>query len=138
MCFSKALHHAIAGVETHHCRSLRPESQASMSQDPKPIYSDDWDEISLACREKANWQCEQCNIAEGTWRLGKTFSRPYRISLQVAHLNHDTMDNREENLRVLCQACHLKYDGPQHGKHGKATKHRKKRERKLAAVQLYM
>lgn len=42
-------------------------------------------------------------------RLGFT-----RIVLTVAHLNHIKSDCREENLKALCQACHLKLDLPQH------------------------
>lgn len=38
-------------------------------------------------------------------RRGKT-----TVVLTVAHLNQDPRDNRRENLKALCQACHLRYD----------------------------
>jgi 5-methylcytosine-specific restriction endonuclease McrA len=37
-----------------------------------------------------------------------------KIVLTVAHLNHDITDNRPENLRALCQRCHLTHDKEQH------------------------
>lgn len=33
-----------------------------------------------------------------------------RVILTVAHLNHREDDNRPENLRALCQRCHLTHD----------------------------
>ncbi len=35
-----------------------------------------------------------------------------KIVLTIAHLNHDVTDNREENLKALCQRCHLNHDRP--------------------------
>jgi hypothetical protein len=32
------------------------------------------------------------------------------VVLTIAHLNHDTTDNRPENLRAWCQRCHNNYD----------------------------
>ena len=32
------------------------------------------------------------------------------IVLTVAHLNHNINDNRDENLRALCQRCHNRHD----------------------------
>ncbi|MDX1934776.1 MAG: hypothetical protein SFU56_19435 [Capsulimonadales bacterium] len=34
------------------------------------------------------------------------------VMLTIAHLNHDTADNRDENLKALCQQCHNRYDIP--------------------------
>lgn len=33
-----------------------------------------------------------------------------RVWLQVAHLNHNTFDNRPANLAAFCQRCHNVYD----------------------------
>jgi len=35
-----------------------------------------------------------------------------KIQLTISHTNHLTIDNRPENLRALCQKCHLKHDQP--------------------------
>jgi len=44
------------------------------------------------------------------------------IVLTVAHLNHDVTDNRPENLKALCQKCHLTLDAEQH----RQTRHNNK------------
>jgi len=36
--------------------------------------------------------------------------RTIRVVLTIAHLNHVAGDDRDENLRALCQWCHLNYD----------------------------
>jgi len=52
------------------------------------------------------------------------------IVLTIAHLNHDTTDNRDENLSALCQRCHLSHDKYLH-----ATNARETRRKKQLAVQ---
>lgn len=37
-------------------------------------------------------------------------ARTVRIVLTIAHLNHVAGDDRDENLKALCQWCHLNYD----------------------------
>lgn len=59
----------------------------------------------------------------GTWR--DVGSRPLKhkptgiqrivsIVLTIAHLNHVSGDDRDENLKALCQWCHLNYDKLHH------------------------
>ena len=45
-------------------------------------------------------------------RMGKV--RTIRVVLTCAHLNHNPSDNSDENLRFLCQWCHLNYDMDHH------------------------
>lgn len=40
--------------------------------------------------------------------------RAIRAQLGVAHLNHKPGDDRDENLKALCNWCHLHYDQLQH------------------------
>lgn len=122
---------------------IRPEN--------KDRYPDDWKEISLRIREEAGQLCEWCQkpnrelvtVASGgrwydatcyMWRgsdgdllsenpkLHET--RDIKVVLTVAHLNHTPEDNRRENLKALCQACHLAYDAP----HKAAERRRRKEE----------
>ncbi len=94
-------------------------------------YSPDWPEISLAARIRAGWRCEWCGVAQGaTTRSGG------RVVLTVAHLNHHPQDNRPENLRALCQACHLSYDARVHAEHAAATRARKRADAARTAGQL--
>lgn len=41
-------------------------------------------------------------------------SRNIRVVLTIAHLNHVAGDDRDENLKALCQWCHLHYDADHH------------------------
>jgi hypothetical protein len=88
-------------------------------------------------------RCEQCKVPdrtgvyrgpEGLWRLtdsGKMWHRNNghpttyapvwslvgpitKTVLTVAHLNHTPGDDRDENLKALCQWCHLNYDKLHH------------------------
>ncbi|WP_276483590.1 HNH endonuclease [Paraflavitalea pollutisoli] len=54
------------------------------------------------------------------------------IVLTIAHLNHDTTDNRDENLAALCQRCHLNYDKELHQVNARTT-----REKKLGILKLF-
>ena len=57
-----------------------------------------------------------------------------RVILTVAHLDHDTTNNARENLRALCQRCHLRYDAQLHAMHAAQTR----RRRQVEAGQLEM
>lgn len=57
-------------------------------------------------------------------RVGKI--RVIQIVLTIAHLNHTPEDNRDENLKALCQRCHLNYDAKHHAKNAAATRRAKK------------
>lgn len=98
-------------------------------------YGDNWEKISRTIRRIANQRCEWCGIANG---IPLPSGRKGKVVLTVAHLGtpfankagdrHDKHDVRRENLACLCQACHLRYDLPDHLQHAKETRQRKKRE----------
>jgi CTP synthase (UTP-ammonia lyase) len=60
--------------------------------------------------EKAKNHCEWCN-AENYEIHPETGSK---VVLTVAHLDHDKQNNDEDNLRALCQRCHLNHDREHH------------------------
>jgi hypothetical protein len=52
----------------------------------------------------------------GTLLYGTQWKRVRRVRIvcTVAHLNHVSGDDRDENLKFLCQWCHLNYDKLHH------------------------
>jgi 5-methylcytosine-specific restriction endonuclease McrA len=54
-----------------------------------------------------------------------------RIVLTVAHLDHDPTNNADENLKALCQRCHLSHDREQHTANARATRRSRKASREL-------
>lgn len=94
-------------------------------------YHPDWkDKIRPAILKRDNYRCRECGVPNkiyvvrmenGDWveaddlvkteakRVGQKITR---IILTVAHLNHIVFDNREENLKSLCQLHHLRHDAP--------------------------
>jgi 5-methylcytosine-specific restriction endonuclease McrA len=94
-------------------------------------YPKDWNQISLRIRERDHWRCKFCG-AENRKPHPKTGSI---VVLTVAHLDHDTQNNSDENLAALCQKCHLTYDGQHHAKNARKTRIKKKEQAKLEAGQ---
>ena len=95
-------------------------------------YHPKWEAISRFIRfYRARNRCEWCGAPNGLWinRLkssGEWFpalqdeeedeehTRPVRIVLTVAHLDHDIANNHPSNLLALCQQCHLRHDAAHH------------------------
>ena len=48
-----------------------------------------------------------------------------RIVLTVAHLDHTPENCARDNLKALCQRCHLRYDAKHHAKNAAATRRAK-------------
>jgi hypothetical protein len=49
-----------------------------------------------------------------------------KVVLTIMHLNHDTTDNRLENLKAGCQKCHLLFDKNIHAYNARKTREMKK------------
>jgi 5-methylcytosine-specific restriction endonuclease McrA len=47
---------------------------------------------------------------------GPAYGTGSTVVLTIAHLNHTPEDNRSENLRAMCQGCHLHYDREHHAR----------------------
>jgi hypothetical protein len=93
-------------------------------------YPKNWVEISLSIRsERAGWQCEcdgRCGsdacVPRCVWRQGQKNLRGSAIVLTVAHLDHTPENCDPENLRAMCQACHLRYDRHHHANTRRQTR----------------
>lgn len=100
-------------------------------KDLKHLYPPDWKEISHRIRfGRANGRCEFCGARHGWYRgpngilwdpsileqIGlMEFHHFSKIVLTTAHLDHDPTNNDEaNNLRALCQRCHLDWDLKHH------------------------
>jgi hypothetical protein len=97
---------------------IRPEN--------RDRYPTDWPTISRAVKDDAGWQCEcrgecgrgashlaadlRCGNQHGT----PAFGTGSIVVLTTAHLNHTPEDCSRENLRAMCQGCHLHYDRDHH------------------------
>jgi hypothetical protein len=105
-------------------------------------YPEDWKAISARIRARAGGRCE----CEGECGLHRTTGGPRRceerhgeaakwargvVMLTVAHLNHQPEDCRDENLKAMCQRCHLRYDVPHHRRNAAATRRAAKRNLEL-------
>lgn len=110
----------------------------------REYYPRDWREISWRVRfERAQGICQGCGRPHGmtvrclpdgrwfdtsrrSWRNGRgraarwpdlveaTQARQTRVVLAAAHLDHNPGNNRQRNLRSLCQRCHMIHDRPHH------------------------
>ena len=88
------------------------------------LYPADWEAISLRVRQEAGNRCVWC---------GAVNALPHpvtgsRVVLTVAHLDHNPANCADDNLRALCQRCHLNYDRPHHRHNAAETRRRKRRE----------
>lgn len=109
------------------------------------LYPKNWPEISAAIRKRADNRCEFCKVENGAkgWRdkfgefhklreLATTVSirdlrlmtgkRIIAIVLTVAHLDHNPANCDPDNLRALCQSCHLNYDLKHHQRNASHTR----------------
>ena len=103
----------------------------------KARYPKDWKAISTAIRARSGGRCEchgECGLhrtTPGPRRCVELHGEPARwakgkIVLTVAHLNHQPEDCRPENLKAMCQRCHLRYDHDHHQRNAYETRRKGK------------
>lgn len=98
----------------------------------KKLYPKNWQQIRADILKRANNKCEFCGvenyrtgyrdkagnfiISEGMQQEADSLDgeRIFKIVLTIAHLDHNPQNNDPENLRALCQKCHLNYDIEHH------------------------
>lgn len=76
-------------------------------------------------QDKSKWQLWPMGITENLVKFIKPV-KVTRVTLTVAHLDHNKENNRFSNLKALCNRCHLLHDGKQHQwsrKYGRKTKY---------------
>lgn len=72
------------------------------------------------------WWCGDSET-QGTARL-----KIVRIVLTVAHLDHTPENCADDNLKALCQRCHLVYDAKHHARNAAET-----RRKKLGVIDMF-
>jgi hypothetical protein len=73
-------------------------------------YPRNWQQLARACKERANWQCEECHVTQGTERISHHTGAVYTVYLHAAHtMLHDT-SNPDPALQALCPTCHGLHD----------------------------
>lgn len=99
-------------------------------------YPRDWKAISARIRARAGGRCEcegECGLhstTPGPRRCVEVHGEPARfargrIVLTVAHLDHTPENCADDNLRAMCQRCHLRYDRDHHAETAAATRRAK-------------
>lgn len=99
-------------------------------------YPANWKWISESIKMRAGWRCEclgECGRGTHSGRCPNVHGEPAygtgsRVVLTTAHLNHTPEDCRSENLKAMCQGCHLHYDREHHAQ----TAYRTRRDGKAA------
>ena len=66
------------------------------------LYPENWKEIAIRIKTKANWTCLKCGAKEGR----KTPSG-HIVILTVHHKDSNPMNCNDSNLIALCRKCHL-------------------------------
>jgi len=96
-------------------------------------YPPNWKtEIRPFILERAGHRCEICG-AENYKPHPITGSK---VVLTIMHLNHDTTDNRMENLKAGCQRCHNRYDSEYRKAHAAETRTRNQADAEAATGQM--
>lgn len=99
----------------------------------KSRYPKNWKEISQKIRARSGGQCEclgECGLHTEnghSWRCLEFNGTPAKwangkIVLTVAHLDHTPENCADDNLKAMCQRCHLRYDSKHHQKNAAKTR----------------
>ncbi len=73
----------------------------------KRRYPKYWKKVATACKNRAEWKCEECQEAHLTIKISKRTGQVYTMYLHAAHVGRYTARPR---LKALCPSCHAKMD----------------------------
>jgi len=101
---------------------IRPEN--------KTRYPATWKEISISIKNRAGWRCEcegECGRGTHEGRCPNlhnesAYGTGSKVILTTAHLDHTPENCEPENLKAMCQGCHLHYDKDHHKQTAYATR----------------
>ena len=104
-----------------------------ISKENAARYPKDWKAISQRIRfDRAGGRCEcegECGIDhEGRCTAEHGKPNPMtgaNVILTTAHLDHTPESCGDDNLKAMCQRCHLRYDRHHHAVNAQATRRRK-------------
>jgi hypothetical protein len=93
---------------------IRPENRAR--------YPADWQAVRERIGRRSGWRCEcegECGRGTHEGRCpnthrGKAYGTGSLVIMTVAHLDHTPENCCDDNLRHMCQGCHLHYDREHH------------------------
>lgn len=109
-----------------------------IKEENKIRYPSNWKQIRAQILERAGNKCEFCGIENHSikekWvsdKHGGQVLKRVKVVLTIAHMDNIPEHCDPDNLRALCQQCHLTYDARLHAAHAKET-----RERKIGMLQL--
>jgi hypothetical protein len=97
-------------------------------------YPKDWREISARIRARAGARCEcegECGRGTHKGRCpnvqgGQAYGTGSKVVLTTAHLDHQPERCTDDNLKSMCQGCHLHYDRDHHAETAYASRRRGK------------
>jgi glyoxylase-like metal-dependent hydrolase (beta-lactamase superfamily II) len=83
-------------------------------------------------RNKRTGEITKDGMVGETWELADGDKVTY-IVLTIAHLDHTPENCADDNLKALCQRCHLAYDHDHHQQNAAQTRRKGKAIRELFA-----
>ena len=105
-------------------------------------YPKDWKTISQRIKARSGGRCEcigECGLHQPNPLPRRCIERQDtpakwakgRIVLTTAHLDHQPENCSDDNLRAMCQRCHLRYDQATHQANAAKTRRAKKQNGEL-------